>query len=161
MNSTNRSMLNHKRARKMWQQVSRGRTLRIRISNLKWPYFFLCSSKRLTVIYFFAQNFILFPMVLFISFEFDFWKTSIFYPFFGLTVLPVNVSLWPIKTFARPNTRAPSQKSLQYLSTFERTTCSCVPWKMSRILRVGPLLGWQKWGVVSEHRTAKIHLSNW
>ena len=59
------------------------------ISNFKWLYFFVCFSVGLVVIYFFAQNLMLYPMVSFVSFEFDFWKTSIFSPLFSFVVLPV------------------------------------------------------------------------
>ena len=50
---------------------------------------------------------------------------------------------------------------LKILSTFKRTTCGCVPWKMSQILRVGPLLNrkrvrrsWESQGAI---KLDKLH----
>ena len=54
-----------------------------RMLNFKVALFLLVfASNRLVVVYHFAQNFMLFSMITFISFEFNFWKTSLFYQFF-------------------------------------------------------------------------------
>ena len=81
------------------------------ISNFKWPYFFVCLSMGLAVVYFFAQNFTLYPMVTIVSVEYDFRKSSIFYPLFWLYSFACNVSLWPIKNFVRPFAKMTSNTS--------------------------------------------------
>ena len=72
------------------------------ISTFKWPYFLVSLSMGLVVVYYFAQNFTLFPMVSIVSVENDFQKSSIFYLFFCLNSFAYNVSHWPIKFFPRP-----------------------------------------------------------
>ena len=63
------------------------------ITNFNLPYFLVSLSMGLVVVYFFAQNFTLNPIVSIVSVENDFWKSSVFYPFFTFTVLSITSKL--------------------------------------------------------------------
>ena len=57
-------------------------------------------------VYFFAQNFTLYPMVSIVSVEYTTFKNRQFFTHFLPLVLPIhNVNLWSIKDFARPQQR--------------------------------------------------------
>ena len=85
------------------------------ISNFKWLYFLVRLSMGLVVVYFFAQNFTLYPMGSIVTVEYDFQKSSIFYPLFAFTVLPAT-SVLAHKKFCRTLAAdRPREKDLKYI----------------------------------------------